>query len=152
MGLAAAGHAVGLGIASPHTLAETTALLGRAGMSLGDLDVCITNSGAEIWYCGADGETELDEGYVAMLEDKWDKVSQGPARLSGSRAPAARCQQVRPLRAEAGHAVPMRCSPGCALALAGSCLLCPLTGWWRRASLNPSPAPKTERWAPTGPG
>ncbi|KAF6252365.1 hypothetical protein COO60DRAFT_1287118 [Scenedesmus sp. NREL 46B-D3] len=86
MGLAAAGHSVGLGVATAFSLQETQELLKTAGLAMSDLDFAITNAGSEIWYCGAstgnasssssssDG-CSLDEQYDHMLDAKWDLVS-----------------------------------------------------------------------------
>jgi hypothetical protein len=85
MGLAAAGHSVGLGVTTAFSLQETADLLKSAGLAMSDLDFAITNAGSEIWYCGAstgdassssgsDG-CSLDEQYDHMLDGKWDLVS-----------------------------------------------------------------------------
>jgi hypothetical protein len=86
MGLAAAGHSVGLGVTTAFSLQETSDLLKTAGLAMSDLDFAITNAGSEIWYCGAstgdagssssgsDG-CSLDEQYDHMLDGKWDLVS-----------------------------------------------------------------------------
>jgi hypothetical protein len=85
MGLAAAGHSVGLGVTTAFSLHETSELLKTAGLAMSDLDFAITNTGSEIWYCGAstgdasssngsDG-CSLDEQYDHMLDGKWDLVS-----------------------------------------------------------------------------
>jgi hypothetical protein len=86
MGLAAAGHSVGLGVTTAFSLQETQELLKSAGLAMSDLDFAITNAGSEIWYCGAstgdasssssssDG-CSLDEQYDHMLDAKWDLVS-----------------------------------------------------------------------------
>lgn len=83
MGLAAAGHSVGLGVTTAFSLQETQDLLKSAGLAMSDLDFAITNAGSEIWYCGAstgdassgsDG-CSIDEQYDHMLDAKWDLVS-----------------------------------------------------------------------------
>lgn len=87
MGLAAAGHSVGLGVATAFNLTETTELLSSAGLDMADLDFAITNSGSEIWYCGAavnggkssssssKQEPVMDDQYDHMLDVKWDLQS-----------------------------------------------------------------------------
>eukprot|EP00878_Enallax_costatus_P003956 GHUV01004177.1.p1 GENE.GHUV01004177.1~~GHUV01004177.1.p1 ORF type:complete len:1210 (+),score=383.57 GHUV01004177.1:125-3754(+) len=83
MGLAAAGHSVGLGVATAFGLSETTELLQSAGLNMSDLDFAITNSGSEIWYCGAavagsqgsKQEPVMDDQYDHMLDAKWDLQS-----------------------------------------------------------------------------
>uniref|UniRef100_A0A383W8H5 sucrose-phosphate synthase n=1 Tax=Tetradesmus obliquus TaxID=3088 RepID=A0A383W8H5_TETOB len=85
MGLAAAGHSVGLGVTTAFSLQETQDLLKSAGLAMSDLDFAITNAGSEIWYCGAstgDASTSsgsdgcsIDEQYDHMLDAKWDLVS-----------------------------------------------------------------------------
>ncbi|WIA09452.1 hypothetical protein OEZ85_008853 [Tetradesmus obliquus] len=85
MGLAAAGHSVGLGVTTAFSLQDTQDLLKSAGLAMSDLDFAITNAGSEIWYCGAstgDASTSsgsdgcsIDEQYDHMLDAKWDLVS-----------------------------------------------------------------------------
>jgi sucrose-phosphate synthase len=85
MGLAAAGHSVGLGVATAFNLTETTELLSSAGLNMEDLDFAITASGSEIWYCGAavngskgsssKQEPVMDDQYDHMLDVKWDLQS-----------------------------------------------------------------------------
>jgi hypothetical protein len=60
---AAAGQAVGVGVASMYGLQETAELLAPAGLSLDDLDFAICQAGSEIWYCrGAVGGGGASEG------------------------------------------------------------------------------------------
>jgi len=65
---------VGLGLMSVYSLADTAAILKDGGLSLSDMDFAITHSGAEIWYLSGE-ENQLDEGYDALVDNKWDKVS-----------------------------------------------------------------------------
>jgi hypothetical protein len=65
---------VGLGLLSVYSLADTAALLKEGGLTLADMDFAITHSGAEIWYL-SDQENQLDEGYDALVDKQWDKVS-----------------------------------------------------------------------------
>jgi hypothetical protein len=84
-GLAAAGHSVGVGVATVYSLTETATLLKSAGLGLSDLDFAITSSGGEIWYCGSNavaGDSNgnsndciLDDQYDAILDQKWDLIS-----------------------------------------------------------------------------
>lgn len=85
MGLAKAGHSVGLAVASAFSLQDTTALLKAKGISTADLDFAVTSCGAEVWYCGqaatvgsssrASDGCVLDDAYDLKLDLNWDALS-----------------------------------------------------------------------------
>jgi hypothetical protein len=85
MGLAKAGHSVGLAVASAFSLQETSELLRLKGISTADLDFAVTSCGAEVWYCGeaaAAGSSQkasdgcvLDDAYDLKLDQNWDALS-----------------------------------------------------------------------------
>jgi hypothetical protein len=85
MGLAKAGHSVGLAVASAFSLQDTTELLKAKGISTADLDFAVTSCGAEVWYCGeaaaagvssrASDGCVLDDAYDLKLDLNWDALS-----------------------------------------------------------------------------
>jgi hypothetical protein len=89
MGLAKAGHSVGLAVASAFSLQDTIQLLQSKGMSMADLDFAVTSCGAEVWYCGEAAATSssssgskrttdncvLDDAYDLKLDLNWDALS-----------------------------------------------------------------------------
>jgi hypothetical protein len=87
MGLAKAGHSVGLAVASAFNLQDTSELLKAKGISTADLDFAVTSCGAEVWYCGeaaaagSSGSTKasdgcvLDDAYDLKLDQNWDALS-----------------------------------------------------------------------------
>lgn len=87
MGLAKAGHSVGLAVASAFNLQDTSELLKTKGISTADLDFAVTSCGAEVWYCGeaaaagssgskkASDGCVLDDAYDLKLDQNWDALS-----------------------------------------------------------------------------
>lgn len=87
LGLAKAGHSVGLAVASAFSLNDTIELLRGKGISVADLDFAVTSCGAEVWYCGeaaAAGSSSkrngvdgcvMDDAYDMRLDLNWDALS-----------------------------------------------------------------------------
>lgn len=87
MGLAKAGHSVGLAVASAFNLQDTSEMLKAKGISTADLDFAVTSCGAEVWYCGeaaaagssggkkASEGCVLDDAYDLKLDQNWDALS-----------------------------------------------------------------------------